>query len=816
MLVRNPGVTLVAALSLALGIGVNSAMFSLHDALMLRPLPVRNADGVLTVTADSPDEPGGGRLSYANYRDLREQSRTFDLIAFQQTAQTFATSRDAARDVRLALLVSDNFFDVLGVRPALGRSFTPSEGQVPNRDAVVVLGYDFWTHTLGGDPSIVGRSVLINGVDFTVIGVAPERFTGMDVFLRPSFYAPIMMSERLISGALQRGGSPVGHAIEDRSVRTFVVKGRVKSGESQQTAEAELARLWDGLVREYPDANRNRPIAVRSELRNRIRNDPANASVIAMMTTLAGVLLVIACANVANLLLGRARARAREMAIRLAMGVSRTRLLRQLLIEAVVLATIGCGLGLWVAYGGILFLSYSIHAVTQTDLPLEITPQLDLRVVGFSLIATLASAVFFGLSPAWHSLKTDLIPALKSAEPGQTARQRTIGRNVLVVSQVALSMVLLVAAAMLVGGFRSTLGADPGFRAERRITMRVDTVFGGYAPDQTHTFYRDLVDRARAVPGISSVALASAAPFDGNVDFNQVRPEGFQFPRGNESATVLSAVVDEHYFATLAIPITRGRAFTAFDTPASPLVAVVNEAFANTYWPGQEPIGKRLQLPDRQGSSLEVVGVTRTGKYTFLGEGQTPFLYLPFAQHERSQMSLIAETTGSSETALAAALRQVVRSIDVSQPVFDLRSLERLYEQRGLGPPLMVMRVLSAISVLGLSLALVGLYSLVAYSVSRRTREIGLRMAMGASHSHVLKMVLRQGLMLSLVGVVTGAVVSVFVGRLLTSVLAGLATPNPFAYGLVPITLIGMTIAASYVPARRAASIDPLRALRDE
>ena len=557
-------------------------------------------------------------------------------------------------------------------------------------------------------------------------------------------------------------------------------------------------------------------MAVRTELRNRIRNDPGNAATIVMMTTLAALLLVIACANVANLLLGRAHGRAREMAIRLAMGVSRARLLRQLLIESLVLATIGSLVGLWVAYGGIQFLTWSIRAATQSDLRLEFSPQLDLRVVMFSLVATIASAIIFGLSPAWQSLKTDLIPALKNAEPGRLTRHRTIGRNLLVVAQVALSMVLLVGAAMLLGGFGSTLDVNPGFRTDHLLTMRTDTVFGRYTPVQTHDFYRELVERSRALPRVPSVSLASAVPFDGNFRFELVRPEGFQFPRGNENVSVMSAIVDEHYFDIIRLPLVRGRGFTAFDGAAAPRVAIVNENFANAYWPGQDPVGKRIQLRDSQGPSLEVVGVARNSKYFNLAEGQTPFLYRPFAQDEQTQMTLLVETASADPVSMAAALRQVVRSIDVSQPTFDVRSLQRLFEQRGLGPPLMVMRVLSAISVLGLCLALVGLYSLVAYSVSRRTREIGLRMAMGAAQSHVLGMVLRQGLTLAMAGVLVGGVVSVFAGRAIASVLVGLATPNPLAYAVVPAMLIGMTLAASYLPARRAAAVDPLRALRDE
>jgi predicted permease len=432
------------------------------------------------------------------------------------------------------------------------------------------------------------------------------------------------------------------------------------------------------------------------------------------------------------------------------------------------------------------------------------------------LLATLASVLFFGLTPAWQSLKTDLVPALKNAEPGQMTRHRTLGRNILVSAQVALSMVLLVAAGMLLGGFRSSVEMNPGFRMDHVLTLSTDTAFARKSPAQTHDFYRDLTDRARMLPGVVSVALANTVPFDENAGFDLVIPEGFTFPPGVKNASVLSAVVDEGYFDTLKTPIVSGRAFTADDRESSRRVAIVNEAFARMYWPGQDPIGRRVQLRDSQGPSLEVVGVAQTGKYRSIGEGPTPFLYQPFAQNEKTQMSLIVETMSADPLTIADSLRQVVRSIDVNQPVFNVRPLAKVFKQRGLGPPRMVMSVLTGISLLGLSLALIGLYSLVAYSVSRRTREIGLRMAMGAARSQVLAMVVRQGLTLSVAGVIIGAIASVGVARFITSAMAGIATMNALAYAVVPIMLIVLTMAASYFPARRAAAVNPLRALRDE
>ena len=813
MLAKSPAFTAVAALSLALGIGANSALFSFHDAILFRPLPVRDPGSVVTVAAVSPDQIVRGAFSYPNYRDLRDKSRSFDgLVAYQLTTVSFARSRQASRDMRLGMLVSDNFFDVLGVQPSLGRRFAASESEVPGRDAVVVLGYDFWASTLGADRSVLGSVVLINGIDFTVVGVAPATFTGMDQFVRPAFYAPIMMAERL--------SPPTGdrkNPLEDRSARSFTMKGRLKTGVALGGAQTEVATLWKGLEQEYPDANRNRSVVVRTELQERFQREPTNAFLTMMMTGLVSVVLIIACANVANLMLGRARARSREVAIRLALGVSRVRLLRQLLTESLLLALVGGVVGLGVAYAGIRFLASAAQGLVPTDLPVVIEPQMDARVLVFSLAAAVVSAVLFGAAPARQSLRTELVPALKSSELALAVRHRTVGRNVLVVAQVALSMVLLIAAGMLMEGFRRSLTANPGFRTDHLMLMSLDTSLVRYTPSQTHSFYRNLVDRVQALPGVSSVALTSAVPLDpGGQSPETVIPEGYQFPPGRESESVIAAVVDERYFGTIKTEILSGRAFTADDKDGSRRVAIVNEEFAKTFWPNQDPIGKRLRLNGSQGPWLDVVGLAKTALYRFPGESPTRFLYLPFAQNERAEMSLLVETTNSDAASIATPLRETVRALDVNQPVFNLRSFSSFYRGRAIGPRLLLMQATATLGLLGLILALIGLYGLVAYSVARRTREIGIRMAIGAGKSDVLRIVLRQGLALSVAGIVVGALISAAVVRLLTSGMVGLGAPNPVTYIAVPLSLLFLTVVASYFPARRAALVDPLRALRYE
>jgi putative ABC transport system permease protein len=810
ILSRSPVLTLVATLSVALGIGVNSAMFSFHDAILLRPLPVPEPNAVLTVSVSgSEDSTPLGLVSYPNYRDLREKSQSFEgLIANDLMPLSFSRSREAAREMRLAMMVSENFFSALRVQPTLGRGFTAEEGRVPGRDAVVVLGYDFWKNILGADASILNSVVTINGIDFNVIGIAPESFTGLNQFLRPAFYVPLMMRQRL--------ASVPKNPLEDRQARTLEVRGRLKRDISRESADTEMVALWKELEKQYPDANRNRTMVVRTEFQQRIRTTRANAIISVMMTGLAAVVLIIACANVANLMLGRVRARSREIAIRLALGVSRRRLLRQLLTESLLLALLGGTLGLGFAYAGIRFMANAAQAVVPTDIPVVVSPQLNYRVLIFSFFAAVISAVLFGLVPGWQSLKTDLVTGLKGTELGETARRRMIGRNVLVVAQIALSMVLLVVTGMLQAGFRNTLQLDPGFRKDHLITMALDTSFVRYTPAQTHQFYRNLVDRTRALPGVRSVALADAIPLArGFASRRPVIPEGYQFPQGQESAAVATAVVDENYFDTMKTGIVRGRTFMLQDDEGSSRVAIINEVFAGTYWPNQDSIGKRVRL-NNDGPWLEVIGLAKSEKYSNMLEPPTPFMYLPFRQQEKPQMSLLVETVNADASPLAGLLRDVVRTLDVNQPVFSLRTFSSYYEREATGAQLLVSRVATGMGLLGLTLALVGLYGLVAYSVARRTREIGIRMAIGAGRVNVLMMVLRQGMVLALAGIVVGAIACVAVTRLVTAAVVGLAVSDIATYIAVPILLIGLTLAASYLPARRASNVDPLRALRYE
>src|SRR5579872_923925 len=627
---RSPGFTAIAALSLALGIGANSAIFSLADALLLKPLPVAQPSSIVTIGTNTADNPFSG-VSYPNYRDLRDKSRSFDaMVAFQTGLFGVAPTPRDVPQMRMGMTVGDNFFRVLRVEPILGRDFLPEETQVAGRNPVVILGYDFWQNQFGSDKSVIGRTIRINGIDFNVVGVTPKSFTSLDQYVHQALFVPAAMMQRLNASA--------DNPIEQRGNHSFGVKARLKPSVSRETAQAELATIWSGIEKAYPDTSRDRKISVSTELEVRVKQSPPDAILIATLMVLVGLVLLIACANVANLLLARGRARSREMAIRIAIGAGRLRILKQLLIESLVLSLVGGTLGLAVAYAGIRFVQ---TLKIPTDLPIVISAELDGRVLVYSLAAALVSALFFGLAPALQTLKTELVPALKEADLGLSVRRRALGRNALVVGQVALAMVLLIASGMLLNSFRKSLVMNPGFRTDHRLTMEFDTALLRYTPEQTHNFYRNLTDRASALPGVQAVTLTRSIPLSPNVQTTTVVPEGYQFPKGQSTVTAFSSAVDEHFFDTIGMELVRGRNFTANDKTDSRRVAIVNEQFAKSYWPNQDPIGKRIRVNDSKGPWVDVVGVAKTSRYLFIAEPPISYVYLPFAQNETSNMSIL-------------------------------------------------------------------------------------------------------------------------------------------------------------------------------
>jgi len=805
LLRKAPGFTLVSICSLAIGIGATSAMFSFGDALLLRPLPVPEPSRIAAVTTSTGQVFSNTALSYPDYRDYRDGNRSFDgLLAASGASFGFKPNATALPKIAYGMYVSGNFFRVLEVQPALGRAFMPSEDQAVERDAVVVLGHDFWVNQLNSNPSVVGSTIWLNSVPLTVIGVAPEQFTGIDQFVKYAMFVPLAMSPRLSGNNL----------LEKRDIRWLTVKGHLKPGVTIAQASADLTSIGARLEQLYPQTNRDHHVDVQTEIQMRIRQSPPNAALIGMLLMLAFCVLLVACANVTGLLLSRARARSREMAVRLAIGAARGNLIRQLLLENLLLALGGGIAGIAVAYAGTSFFN---SIPIPVDVPLAYHVSVDGRMLLFTIGASLLSTFLFGLTPALQTTRMDLVSSFKAADADSAGKRRLWGRNSIVVGQVALSLVLLIVSAVLLQGFRGELLQGPGFRIDRLWLTSFDTTPVHYTDDQTRRFYKDLLDKTRQAPGVRSAALISGIPLLGGGGVSIV-PEGYTLPPKQDSISVPNFYVSDGYFATGGIPILKGRAFLESDRQDTPLVAVANEQFAHHYWPGQDALGKRFHMKSATGPLVQIVGIAKMAKYFWIAEPPQDFIYLPYTQEQNQAMTIMAETDAPNAATLAPVLREVVRGIDPDMPVSNARTMQDYYTQRAVKTPDIIAQSVAGLGTMGLILAMVGLYGLISYSVSRRRREIGIRMAIGADRQKVIRMILRQGLVLGSIGVVVGLIISFFACRAVISV-AWVASFDHLNYGLFPviaIPLLLITLAATFVPARRASLVDPMRALRDE
>ncbi len=814
---HNPGFAVVAILSLALGIGANAAIFSMAEYLLLRPLPVPHASEVVVVLAQLRGESNGmyqqAGLSYPDFIDLQRKSKSFaGLAASQYFPFGVAPDKTTLPKMKYGALVSGNFFSVLGVSPALGRSFRADEDQVPGRDAVVVLGHDFWETELASSPDVIGKSIFLNGLPFTVVGVAPEPFRGPMIWIRADLYVPLAMQPALV-------GSSQPNELEMRGLRGLRIQGRLKPGVSVRQAAAEARVIGQQLAQAYPATNRTCSLEVGTYWQTQIEQYSVPALAFLLMMALAGVVLLIACANIMNLMLSRASARSREIALRLAVGAGRVRLIRLLLTESLVIALLGGALGLLIAQGcANLFSRFRI----PSDMPLVLDFKLDARGLLFVFLVSLASAILFGLAPALESTKPDLLTALKSGGAAPSKHRRFLGRNALVIAQVAGSLLLLVFATQIFRGASVLLSTPLGFRSNEVLTAGFNPTLARDSMEQTKEFYRQLLDQARTLAGVKSAALSEAVPmiqtaaqaqFAG-LSSTRVIPEGVQLPSGTEAVSLLSNVVSEGYFRTMGVPIVQGRDFLSSDRADTPRAVIVNEQFVRNYYPNQDAIGKRLRLNGPDGPFAEIVGVAKQSTYLNPIEAPQGYLYLPLSQNPTAALTLMLETEGPPAEE-AGRLRDLVRRLDANQPIFAVRSMQEIYDLTVKQRMDIIREIIGGLGFLGLVLALVGLYGLMSYSVSLRHPEIGIRMAIGAEPAAVVKMVLRQGMVLAASGVAIGLLLSLAASKLTAALPGGHGFYLPL---IVPVTVCLLAIAAlgAYIPARRASMVDPNSILRHE
>jgi predicted permease len=796
LMLRRPGFTAIAILTLGVAIGANVSIYGWVQALLLRPFPAVPDPGSLAVLSSTTATRSDLSLSWPNFVDLRNRrpASVDDLIAYTLVTVNVRTGSEPHR--AWGMLVSGNYFDALGVKPALGRGFNADEGRVPDTYPVVVLSHAYWQAHLAADSRIIGRTLTMNGRAFTVIGVAPEGFRGNAAGISLDLFVPMMMQKAMMPG----------DRLRERGNGWLLSMVRLKKSTSMVRAQADFQGLAHTLASAYPE-NRGRGL----------RLDPvwrahgASAVLLPVLSVLmgmVGLVLLIACANVASLMLASAAGRQRETAVRLALGASRARIVRQLLTESALLAVGGGVVGLVLAYwtGDMLRLF-----VPPTGLPLALGAPMNLRVVIFATALTLGSTVVFGLVPAWQGSASSLVPALKEASGAVSATpRRTRVRQGLVVAQMALSLMLLVSAGLFLRTLRNAQNVDPGFSARHGLFASIDLLPGGYDAVRGSALFRELLARTREIPAVQAATLAQRVPLDlgGGSDFG-VSVDGYA-PAPNEEMTVYYNRVGSDYLRTLEIRLVGGRDLTDRDTPDSPRVAIINETMARRYWNGRNAIGGRVRVGKE---TLEVVGIARDGKYGMLTEAPRAFMYLPVQQWYRPDTILHVRTAGDLGTA-AAAIRRVVRRVDPNLPVFEMRTIAEhlelsLFVQR------MAATLLGGFGVLALLLATIGLYGVIAAGVAQRRSEIGMRMALGAYRSDIVALVLKQGLAVTLGGAAIGLVGAVGLTRLFKSQLVGVSATDGVSYVATTILVVMVALVATYLPARRAASVDPLNALRN-
>ncbi len=797
---KSPGFTGIAILSLALGIGANTAIFSLVDTVLLRPLPVAHPEQLTEVYGTLHNGADYTIQSYLNYKDYRDRSSDVltGLLAYRFAPMSL--SHDGNNERIWGYMVSGNYFAVLGVQPIVGRAFLPEEDQTPDAHPVAVMSYGCWQKRFASDPAIVGRTVALNGHNFTVVGVAPKGFHGTEVAYAAELFVPMAMAHQI---------EPGSGWLTSRSDDNLFAVGRLKPGVTIAQAESALTAITLQLATEHPADNEGRGVRLLApglflpDIRNSV------ITFAGVLMAVVGLVLLLACVNLANLLLARATERRKEIAIRLALGASRARLVRQLLTESLVLSLAGGACGLLLA----AWINDLVAAIKlPTDIALMFDLRLDWRVLAFTLGLSLVTGVVFSLLPALQSSKPDVVPALKDeASLGGFRRSRL--RNALVVVQVALSLVLLVCAGLIVRGLQSAQRMHPGFNPDNAVALSFDVGLQGYDEQRGREFQRQVLERAVAMPGVRSAALVYNLPLSLNFNNTTIYVEGQATASSSQLPSAIPNYISPNYFHTMEIAL-RGRDFTPQDKEKESRVAIINETFARRFFPGQDAIGKRFNHSGPKDPYWQVIGVAADGKYESLGENPKPALYRPLLRDYNSTITLVARAGGDPQTTIAA-LRREVQSLDPSLPLYDVKTLTQ-HMQVPLFPARMAATVLGSFGLLALVLAAIGIYGVMSYIVAGRTREIGVRMALGANRRDVLRLIVGQGMTLAFIGLGVGLALAFAAARLLTSLLYGVSPSDPLTFIGVALLLAAVAALACYVPARRATKVDPMIALRYE
>jgi predicted permease len=807
-LARNPGFTAVAMISLALGIGFNTAIFTVVNAVLLRPLPIAQPDRLLTIYAAEKDGYRFATTSLLDYRDLSERNQTLSGLAGH--SMMFASlERDGVTALAMGELVTANYFTVIGVPLARGSGFTKHD-DLPGAAPSAIVSDAFWKRELASSPDAIGRTVSIRGKRCTIVGIAPAGFHGLMPGMIADLWLPASMAEDVepIGYNSNTGKAANGSTRFDRrGLRWMFLKGRLRDGVTIEQARTDLAAIASALARDYPDTNEGVGVTVlrADQVRLHPEIDGMLAPIAALLVGAVGLVLLVACANIANMLLARGAARSREMAIRVAIGAARGRLVRQLLAENVLLSLAGGAAGALLAF-------WATRLPLPLPLPIDLDVPIDTRVMLFAFGLSLATGLVFGLVPALDASRPSLVPALKGDAPGGKRARRLSLRSLLVVTQVAVSTVLVVAAALLARSVSAARVTDIGIDTRGLAYATFAPTMIGYGDEEGLQFFRRAADRLRSAPGITGVTLAERLPFSINYQFSEFFIDGRPDVSGDHGQLLDVTRVDRHYFDTMGVRILEGRGFGERDTPGTPLVAVVNETMAKRYWPGRSAVGQRLRLRTADGPLVEIVGVSAAHPVRSVGEPARPFVHLSLDQRTSGGNSLVVRGALPDDQ-IVAAMRREILALEPRMFFLEIQPYAGQVETTLFAVRAGAM-LLGSVGVLALGLAAIGLYGVLAFNVSRRTREIGIRMALGARPEGVLALILRDAMALVSVGLIAGLALAWAASGALGSLLIGVAPLDPFAYALAVGVLVIAATLASLIPARRAAKLDPLVALR--